>query len=1143
MLQPQTFGHQGAYQVVSEIGRGGFATVYKAYQGSLDRHVAIKVLRSEVVQDEQGIQRFQREARAAARLGGHPHIVTIYDYGEQDGRVYLVLEYIEGSTLQERLTQPISATEIERITNGVGSALDFAHAHQLVHRDIKPSNVLLSKDGRVVLSDFGIAKLLDAATASTGAVIGTPEYMAPEQVTGAGVDARTDIYALGAMVHRIFTGRPLFEGPLLAVLHKHVHEPPPPMAASGRPIPPGVEEVVQKALAKDPADRYGSAGELAAALSAALRPAILLERAQAALGQGQLDQAERLVGELGPQNEQALYVRHEVLRRRQLIEAQAEVDRSLEAGDWSAALATIERLRLREAREAEIRELVRRADALKAAEEARIEAEQRGAERERLEREAHELAEHEAAARAERERLEREARERGEQEVSSRTERERLEHALREHAEREARARAERERLESEAREQSEQEAAAHAQRERLEGEARARAEQEARARAERERLEHEARERAERETEAQAELERLERQARERAGIEGLTAEQQTVAAVDDAEPETRVTTPQQVPLIAPTHETELPTVASEALRRPISDTRPPLGPPPAEARPARRTIWLVVATLAILLVGTGLLAAAGLIPGIPGGPAPLSTSVAQPATAVPPSTAAPKPTPPPTAPPAAEGATKPGPLGGPTSPPPTAAPPTSVLPTAAPTVVVGPPWMAAARYLHTATLLDGGKLLVAGGREAANALPSAELFDPAADAWSAAGVLAAARYHQSATLLPGGKVLVAGGQSNDTTFLASAELYDPGSNSWSPAGSMATPRSEHTATLLENGKVLVAGGQNTSRAALETTELYDPASNSWSPAAPMADPHSGHAAARLPGGQALVVAGFGTTTQATAERYDPGSNSWSPAGALADGRFGHTATLLAGGQVLVVGGVNSAAGGTYLAKAERYDPGSDGWSEAGAMLAAHSFHTATLLRDGQVLITGGRDAKGSVAAAQRYDPASNAWTEGGGLDVARRQHTAALLRDGRVLVAGGLESGNSLASTELFDPSTNAWSARRQGLSLQMGSQNNSGITGTASLTALGGGLLRVEIKVSGAGAGPQPAHIHDGTCAQLAPGPPKFSLNPVSNGASSSDIDASIEQLISGPHAVHMHKSQEELPVYVACSDIKM
>src|SRR6266540_6694104 len=135
---PETFGRDGAYRIVSELGRGGFASVHKAYQASLDRYVALKVLRADVLQDETAVGRFQREARVAARLSSHPNIVTIFDTGEQDGRAYLVLEYIDGTTLERRLAQPISATEIEPIVVAVGSALDYAQAHHLVHRDVKP---------------------------------------------------------------------------------------------------------------------------------------------------------------------------------------------------------------------------------------------------------------------------------------------------------------------------------------------------------------------------------------------------------------------------------------------------------------------------------------------------------------------------------------------------------------------------------------------------------------------------------------------------------------------------------------------------------------------------------------------------------------------------------------------------------------------------------------------------------------------------------------------------------------------------------------------------------------------------------------------------------------------------------------------
>src|SRR5215212_12046529 len=212
MPLPQTFGPRGRYRVVSTIGRGGFAIVYKAYHLALDRYVAIKVLRPELVEPEGALRRFQIEARASARLAGHPNIVTIYDIGAEDGSAYLVLQLVEGQTLERRLAGPITALEIDRIITGVALALDYAHSRNIIHGDIKPSNVLLEQDGTPVLSDFGIAKLLDATASMTNTLIGTPDYMSPEQIRGLVLDGRSDIYALGVMVYRIFAGEPPFHG-------------------------------------------------------------------------------------------------------------------------------------------------------------------------------------------------------------------------------------------------------------------------------------------------------------------------------------------------------------------------------------------------------------------------------------------------------------------------------------------------------------------------------------------------------------------------------------------------------------------------------------------------------------------------------------------------------------------------------------------------------------------------------------------------------------------------------------------------------------------------------------------------------------------------------------------------------------------
>ena len=177
--------------------------------------------------------------------------MTVYDYGEEDGAPYLVLQLVMDSRSNRRLADPMNAAEASRIIDGVASALDFAHSHQLIHRDIKPSNVLLDDDGQIVLSDFGIAKLLDATSSLTVNLLGTPEYMSPEQIRGIELDGRSDVYSLGIDGVPHVSGRTLFHGAPMALLHQHVTEPPPPMASAARQIPPGVQDIVMRALAKD----------------------------------------------------------------------------------------------------------------------------------------------------------------------------------------------------------------------------------------------------------------------------------------------------------------------------------------------------------------------------------------------------------------------------------------------------------------------------------------------------------------------------------------------------------------------------------------------------------------------------------------------------------------------------------------------------------------------------------------------------------------------------------------------------------------------------------------------------------------------------------------------------------------------------
>jgi serine/threonine protein kinase len=261
----------GRYQVEGEIGRGGMATVYKAYDPRFERNVAIKVLPREFMHDPEFRARFNREAKTIATLE-HPAIVPVYDYGEDDGQLYLVMRYMPGGSLADKLENgPLSIEECAEILQRLGSALDRAHSQNIIHRDLKPGNVLFDQYGDAFLADFGIVRVTgsDSNLTASGSLVGTPMYMSPEQVYGdKELDGRSDIYALGVILFQMLTGHLPYEADTPAkLMMKHILDPVPDILSQRPDLPPEAEVVVSKALAKERDDRFETASDFSSALS------------------------------------------------------------------------------------------------------------------------------------------------------------------------------------------------------------------------------------------------------------------------------------------------------------------------------------------------------------------------------------------------------------------------------------------------------------------------------------------------------------------------------------------------------------------------------------------------------------------------------------------------------------------------------------------------------------------------------------------------------------------------------------------------------------------------------------------------------------------------------------------------------------
>ena len=256
------------YEIFSRIGRGGMADVFLGRDRLLDRQVAIKVLFPEFAVDPNFVERFRREAQAAANLS-HPNIVNVYDWGKHAGTYFIAMEYVEGRTLADilRVNGHVTSKQAAEIASEVAAALGFAHEAGLVHRDIKPANILIGSNGQVKVADFGIARAMNAPTESNltqaGAVMGTATYFSPEQAQGAQPDPRSDLYSLGVVMYEMIAGRPPFTGENpVSIAYKQVHDHPQPLNRLVADVPRPFEAIVAKLLAKDPRIRYSSAGAL-----------------------------------------------------------------------------------------------------------------------------------------------------------------------------------------------------------------------------------------------------------------------------------------------------------------------------------------------------------------------------------------------------------------------------------------------------------------------------------------------------------------------------------------------------------------------------------------------------------------------------------------------------------------------------------------------------------------------------------------------------------------------------------------------------------------------------------------------------------------------------------------------------------------